>query len=66
MLKLGKYERYKGKLYEVVGVAHHSETVGMATKNIFRNCLTLISSSHLFLPLFSLNSQEFQKQFLSL
>jgi hypothetical protein len=26
-LKLGKYQHYKGKLYEVVGVAHHSETL---------------------------------------
>lgn len=26
-LKLGKYEHYKGKQYEVVGVAGHSETL---------------------------------------
>lgn len=26
MLKLGKYEHYKGKQYEVIGIAHHSET----------------------------------------
>ena len=26
MLKLGKYRHYKGKEYEVIGVAHHSET----------------------------------------
>lgn len=26
-LKLGKYEHYKGKQYEVVGVARHSETL---------------------------------------
>ncbi len=25
-LKLGKYQHYKGGLYEVVGVARHSET----------------------------------------
>lgn len=25
-LKLGKYQHYKGKFYEVIGVAHHSET----------------------------------------
>ena len=25
-IKLGKYEHYKGKLYEVVGIARHSET----------------------------------------
>lgn len=25
-IKLGKYEHYKGKPYEVVGVARHSET----------------------------------------
>lgn len=23
----GKYQHYKGKLYEVIGVAHHSETL---------------------------------------
>jgi hypothetical protein len=27
MLKLGKYQHYKGKMYEVLGVAKHSETL---------------------------------------
>ena len=26
-LKLGKYLHYKGKMYEVIGVARHSETL---------------------------------------
>jgi hypothetical protein len=26
-LKLGKYEHYKGKEYEVIGLARHSETL---------------------------------------
>jgi len=26
-LKTGKYQHYKGNLYEVIGVAHHSETL---------------------------------------
>lgn len=26
-IKLGKYRHYKGKYYEVLGVAHHSETL---------------------------------------
>ena len=26
-IKLGKYEHYKGKQYEVVGLARHSETL---------------------------------------
>ena len=26
-VKLGKYEHYRGKLYEVLGVARHSETL---------------------------------------
>ncbi len=26
-IKLGKYKHYKGKEYEVLGIAHHSETL---------------------------------------
>lgn len=26
-IKPGRYRHYKGKLYEVIGVAHHSETL---------------------------------------
>jgi hypothetical protein len=26
-IKLGKYEHYKGKIYEVIGLAGHSETL---------------------------------------
>ncbi len=26
-VKLGKYQHYKGKFYEVIGVARHSETL---------------------------------------
>lgn len=26
-MKLGKYQHYKGKFYEVIGVARHSETL---------------------------------------
>ena len=26
-MKLGLYEHYKGKRYEVIGIAHHSETL---------------------------------------
>ena len=25
-IKLGKYQHYKGNFYEVIGLAHHSET----------------------------------------
>lgn len=27
MIKPGKYRHYKGKEYEVIGIAHHSETL---------------------------------------
>lgn len=27
MIKLGKYRHYKGKEYEVIGIARHSETL---------------------------------------
>ena len=27
MIKLGKYKHYKGKEYEVIGIARHSETL---------------------------------------
>jgi hypothetical protein len=27
IMKLGKYQHYKGQYYEVLGVAHHSETL---------------------------------------
>jgi len=27
MLPLGKYQHYKGKFYQVIGVANHSETL---------------------------------------
>ncbi len=26
-IKLGKYQHYSGKFYQVVGIAHHSETL---------------------------------------
>lgn len=26
-IKLGKYKHYKGKYYQVLGIAHHSETL---------------------------------------
>ena len=26
-IKTGKYKHYKGKFYEVIGIAHHSETM---------------------------------------
>lgn len=26
-MKLGKYQHYKGKFYEVIGIAKHSETL---------------------------------------
>ena len=26
-VKLGKYQHYKGNIYKVIGIAHHSETL---------------------------------------
>jgi len=26
-IKLGKYQHYKGKFYEIIDIAHHSETL---------------------------------------
>lgn len=42
MLRLGKYRHYKGKYYEVLGVAKHSETL---ENYVYYRCLHPNSTS---------------------
>ena len=64
-LKLGKYEHYKGKQYEIIGFARHSETLekliiykALYNSEKFGNNALLARSKTMFLKNVNIDGKE--------
>jgi len=64
-MKLGKYQHYKGNFYEVIGVAHHSETLeelvvyrALYNHKIYGNNSLWVRPKAMFLETVNVNGKE--------
>ena len=64
-IKLGKYKHYKGKQYEVIGLARHSETLeelviykALYNSEEFGNNALWVRPKSMFLETVSVNGKE--------
>lgn len=64
-MKLGKYQHYKGNFYEVIGVAHHSETLeelvvyrALYNHKIYGNNSLWVRPKAMFLETLNVNGKE--------
>lgn len=62
-MKLGKYKHYKGKEYEVVGVAKHSETLEdlVVYKALYDDGQLWVRPVAMFLEEVEVNGQKFKR-----
>jgi len=60
MFKLGKYRHFKGKKYQVIGVAKHSETLEefVVYKQLYGNNSLWVRPMKMFLEKVEVNGEE--------